>query len=161
MVARRAMVITGLRWILRGVVSSFVLGEARGLVAARWVFYAAVAVALTLAGAWRGFALYWLVPFCTWHIAVQYIRLVCEHSAVRSEDEDYRVTRTTIPTFLETLFVLPKNVGYHLEHHWYPSVPFYNLPKFHERLMREARYRAHAEVHRSVRSALRACTRRS
>ncbi len=45
--------------------------------------------------------LYWLVPFCTWHIAAQYIRLICQHSAVEFEESEYSMTRTTIPTWLE------------------------------------------------------------
>src|SRR6185295_1391819 len=69
--------------------------------------------------------MYWLVPFCTWQILVQYVRIICEHSAVESDEEEYSITRTTIPTWLESIFILPRNVGYHLEHHWYPSVPFY------------------------------------
>ena len=52
-----------------------------------------------------------------------------------------------IPTFLEALFILPRNIGYHIEHHWYPSVPFYNLPAFHARLMEDGSYRANANVH--------------
>ena len=57
---------------------------------------------ITIFGAWYAFLLYWIVPYCTWHIAIQYARLICEHSAVESEEEEYAITRTTIPrTFLE------------------------------------------------------------
>jgi Fatty acid desaturase len=80
------------------------------MLAAKLAFYASVAGALTLFGAWSAFLLYWLVPYCTWHIAVQYTRLICEHSAVESDEEEYGITRTTIPTWLESIFILPRNV---------------------------------------------------
>ena len=97
-----------------------------------------------------GFALLWVLPLCTWHITIQYMRLIAEHSAVSSEDPAYQGTRTTIPTRLEALLILPRNIGYHLEHHWYPSVPFYRLPELHARLMREPRFAANADVSTSI-----------
>src|SRR5688572_32974567 len=71
----------------------------------------------------------------------------------------YQVTRTTIPTRLESLFILPRNIGYHIEHHWYPSVPFYRLPELHERLLRVPGYRLDANIQRSVLHALLECTK--
>ena len=99
------------------------------------------------------------MPFCTWHIAAQYIRLICEHSAVESDEEEYAITRTTIPTWLESIFILPRNVGYHLEHHWYPSVPFYRLPELHQALMAREGFRTHAVVRRSVFASLGECVK--
>jgi fatty acid desaturase len=89
------------------------------MVAARAAFYLSLTGLLTVFGSWYAFLLYWIVPYCTWHIAIQYARIICEHSAVVSEEEEYSITRTTIPTLLESIFVLPCNVGYHIEHHWY------------------------------------------
>jgi len=37
---------------------------------------------------------------------------------------------------LQTFFFAPHQVNYHMEHHQYPSVPFFNLPKVH-RLLKE------------------------
>jgi fatty acid desaturase len=105
--------------------------------------------------------LYWLVPYCTWHTAIQYARLICEHSAVHSTAPAYQVTRTTIPTRLESLFILPRNIGYHIEHHWYPSVPFYRLPELHERLLQVPDFRRYANIKRSVLHSLVECTKSS
>ena len=134
MILRRAAFLTGISWIFRGLVGSSLIPSPRWMVAARLAFYVSVAGALTFFGAWPGLVWYWLVPFCTWHIAAQYIRLICEHSAVESDEDEYSITRTTIPTWLESIFILPRNVGFHLEHHWYPSVPFYRLPELHRAL---------------------------
>jgi len=159
MVLRRAAFLTGISWILRGVIGSSLIPSPHWMVAARLAFYASAAGALTLFGAWGGLVWYWLVPFCTWHIAAQYMRLICEHSAVESDEDEYRVTRTTLPTWLESVFVLPRNVGFHLEHHWYPSVPFYRLPELHRLLMAREGFQAHAVVRRSLVTSLGECIR--
>jgi fatty acid desaturase len=154
---RRAAFLTGLFWIVRNLVGSSFIPSPLWMVAARIAFYTIVAAALTLSGTWYGFLLFWIVPYCTWHIAIQYARLICEHSAVESEEEEYAITRTTIPTRLESIFILPCNVGYHLEHHWYPSVPFYRLPELHQQLMAREGFRRHAVVRRSILTSLGEC----
>jgi fatty acid desaturase len=157
---RRAAFYTGLFWIVRGLVGSTLIPSPGWMRAARLAFYASLAVALTYFGGWYAFLLFWIVPFCTWHIASQYMRLICEHSAVESEEEEYAITRTTIPTLLERIFILPCNIGYHLEHHWYPSVPFYRLPELHRELMQRQGFRQHAVVRHSVFTSLADCIRK-
>ena len=156
---RRAAFLTGMFWIVRGVVGSSLIPSPHWMVAARVAFYVGAAGLITIFGAWYAFLLYWIVPYCTWHIAIQYARLICEHSAVESEEEEYAITRTTIPTFLESIFILPCNVGYHIEHHWYPSVPFYRLPALHQELMKRDGFRRHAVVRHSVLTSLGECVR--
>lgn len=156
---RRAAFLTGLFWIVRGLIGSTLIPSPPWMQAARFVFYAALVTLLTVFGLWTAFLLYWIVPFCTWHIAVQYTRLICEHSAVESDEEEYAVTRSTIPTWLERIFVLPANIGYHIEHHWYPSVPFYRLPELHEALMAREGFRKNAVIRHSVLSSLSECVR--
>ena len=156
---RRAFFVTGLFWIVRGLVGSSLIPSPHWMVVSRIAFYASIAGALTFFEAWSGFLFYWLVPFCTWHILVQYVRIICEHSAVEGEEAEYAITRTTIPTWIESVFVLPRNVGYHLEHHWYPSVPFYRLPELHHHLMAREGFRTHAVVRRSIVTSLGECVR--
>ena len=156
---RRAFFLTGLFWIVRGLVGSSLIASPHWMIAARIAFYLFLAGALTVFGAWYAFLLYWIVPYCTWHIAIQYARIICEHSAVESEEEEYGITRTTIPTLLESIFVLPCNVGYHIEHHWYPSVPFYRLPDLHQQLMSREGFLKHAVIRRSAFISLSECVR--
>jgi fatty acid desaturase len=103
---------------------------------------------------------YWLVPLCTWFIASNYMRLICEHSEVKSERPLYALTRTTVPNWFDKVFIVPRNISYHYEHHIYPSVPFYRLPALHAAMLRLPGYRAHAHVTRGVFRALRECLRR-
>src|SRR5262245_26182786 len=156
---RRAAFLTGLFWILRGLVGSTLIPSPGWMRVARLGFYASSAATLIYFNALYGFLLYWIVPFCTWHIGVQYIRLICEHSAVESDQEEYSITRTTIPSWPESIFILPCNVGYHLEHHWYPSVPFYRLPQLHQALMERQGFSSHAVIKRSVFASLGDCVR--
>jgi fatty acid desaturase len=125
----------------------------------RTSFYVAVAAAITLAGAWRPFLLYWMIPFWTWNIASHYIRVVCEHSAVPSRLPFYEHTRTTLPSLLDRWLVVPRNISYHAEHHAYPSVPFYNLPALHAELAAQPGFRDNAVVCRGVLASLRQCVR--
>lgn len=151
---RRAFFFTGLRWILRGVLGGFIVRKSWANVFARLLYYAAFAALFTWQGWWLDFLLLWIVPFCTWHIAAQYMRLVAEHSAIDSPDPAFGDTRTTIPTLWESLLILPRNIGYHIEHHWFPSVPFYNLPKLHAHLMERPRFRDNAVISRSLMGSL-------
>lgn len=157
MLLKRAAFLTGLCWILRSLVALVVLRRSWSQVAVRLLFYTVILGALTVAGFMREFLLYWIVPFCTAHIGYQYIRLICDHSAVCSADPAYALTRTTVARWWERWLIVPHNVHYHIEHHWYPSVPFYNLPDLHDRLMAQTRFQKSAVVTSSIGASLRQC----
>lgn len=57
----------------------------------------------------------------------------CQHIRMQSDVDDLRLSTRTIiiPRFLAFFYW---NMNYHLEHHAYPNVPFYNLPLLHEEL---------------------------
>jgi fatty acid desaturase len=152
----------GASWVVKGTLSMLAQPEFRRgswwYVLARTAYYGAVAALLTDLGLWRQFLLYWLLPFCTWQVMIQYARLICEHSAVRATAAPYHLTRTILPRLWERLLILPRNIGYHHEHHWYPGVPFYNLPELHALLVRETRFGRAAEIQPGVMAALHACT---
>lgn len=157
---RRGMLTTGTFWMVRGLVGGFMFGAPALAQVVRPLLWVVLGWVLTVVGGWWAFVLYWVVPYCTWHVVAQYVRLIGEHSAVRSDDPRYAETRTTIPGWVGRLLVLPRNIGYHLEHHWYPSVPFYRLPELHAHLAALPGFRAHARVSRSVVASLRECVAR-
>ena len=105
--------------------------------------------------------LYWVIPYLTWMQLCFHVRSIAEHFALRGGRGVYGQTRTVIPSLLDRLFLVPKNVGYHLEHHLYPSVPFYRLPELHAKLMALPAYRGSAHVTRGYWNVLRECTARS
>ena len=102
---------------------------------------------LTLAHAWLYFLLLWVVPFMTAFMFINRVRSLAEHYGVEMEHE-LNATRHVTATWWEKLIFSPCNVNYHLEHHLFPSVPFFNLPKLHQRLMNEEIFRRHAHLTR-------------
>lgn len=102
---------------------------------ARYGFYAACLTLIVYTGLLKGFALYWIIPLFTWLVMIMRVRSIAEHSAIDSGDTVYSQTRTTRAAFFERIFLAPKNVNYHLEHHFFPSVPFHRLPELHALLL--------------------------
>jgi fatty acid desaturase len=121
-------------------------GVTKRFLFARYGFYLAVGAIILWAGAVKLLLLYWIVPLFTWLILIFRIRSIAEHSAIGGRSPAYAQTRTTRASILERLFIAPKNVSYHLEHHFYPSVPFYNLPKLHALLQSKPGFRESAHI---------------
>jgi fatty acid desaturase len=115
---------------------------------ARLGYYLAVMALVTVLGVWKGLLLYWIVPYMTVFLLFLYVRGVAEHFGSMDYDEELGSTRTVIPYFWERFFFAPHNVNLHLEHHLFPGVPFYNLPKLSTALMQDEAFRAKAHVTR-------------
>jgi fatty acid desaturase len=113
-------------------------------------------VSLFAAAYYLGFAkdvlLYWLIPYATFYQLLNRIRLSTEHFNI-DESNSFR-TRSVVASFLETLIFTPYNLGYHLEHHLYPSIPFYNLPKLHSLLLNNEAYKNEAIIESSYKDVL-------
>ena len=91
--------------------------------------------------------LYWLIPYATFYQLLNRIRLSTEHFNV-DEANPFK-TRSVVPTLIEKLIFTPYNLGYHLEHHLYPTIPFYNLPKLHSLLIKNEVYKKEAIIQSS------------
>lgn len=113
---------------------------------AKILFYILLFGAITFLGIWKYYLLFWIVPYFSTFFMFQYIRSVAEHFGGLTYDNLLTSTRTVKTPWLERFIIAPHNVGYHLEHHLYPGVPFYNLPKLHELLMEQADYRAKSHI---------------
>lgn len=152
---RRSAFVTGLWWIVRGNLAPLVFRTNRWESLGRLAYTLIIAAVLTRTSAWQGFLLYWIVPFCTWHMTAQYVRLICEHSGIpRNAEASYALTRTTLARTWERWFLVPRNIHYHIEHHWYPAVPFYNLPALHAALTEQPGFRENAVVTPSILASL-------
>jgi fatty acid desaturase len=129
------------------------------LTVGRLLFYTLLVLVLTVLNLWREFGMYWLVPMALWWPIAMRICGVSEHFGL-AYDSVYTQSRTIIPGFLDRLFIGPKNAGYHLDHHLYPSVPFYRLPRLHRALMELPVYRQKAHITRGYLGVLRECSKR-
>ena len=94
------------------------------------------------------YLLLWILPSLTFFNIIFKFRSFAEHKVVRNENE-LNNTRTVIPNWLERFLISPCNVNYHLEHHLFPSVPFYNLPKLHRLLMEDPVFQKEAQLSNS------------
>jgi len=64
-----------------------------------------------------------------------------------------------VASVMDRLFLAPKHIGLHLDHHLYPSVPFYRLPELHALLGENETYRASAHESAGYWQVLRECVR--
>jgi fatty acid desaturase len=108
-------------------------------------FLALVVTSLTLSHGWGWFFLLWIVPLTTFFGALVRLRSVAEHLVCPSEHE-LNETRHVDATWFERMTLSPLNVNYHLAHHLFPSVPWYNLPKLQRRLQQEEVFRQQAKI---------------
>lgn len=110
------------------------------------VYYLILFSAITFLGIWKYYLAFWIVPWLSTFFMFQYIRSVAEHFGSLTYDNLLTSTRTVKTPLIERFFIAPHHVGYHLEHHLYPGVPYYNLPKLHDLLMKRADYQEKAHI---------------
>ncbi|WP_164012042.1 fatty acid desaturase family protein [Pyxidicoccus trucidator] len=100
-----------------------------------WFYVATLVTVLVTTGAWLHWLLLWVMPTTTVMMAFFRMRALGEHPLdANPQGDETRETRDVEGTVLENFFVAPLNVNYHLTHHTFPSVPFYNLPLMHKEL---------------------------
>jgi fatty acid desaturase len=95
--------------------------------------------ALALTNGWVAFAVLWVLPTVTVLPLLLRIRGVAEHEGVPGGDE-VRESRHVTAGRIEAFLLSPFNINHHTAHHLFPSVPWYNLPALHARLLEEPAY---------------------
>jgi len=103
----------------------------------RWVvagFHVAAPLAAFASGYLLEYLLLWVVPLVFLLQPILRFRSILEHGMVRDLSSAWTAARTnTGPGWLMWL-LFPHHVHYHVEHHIYPSIPHYNLPRAHREL---------------------------
>ena len=90
-------------------------------------------------GVWAYLAL-WVVPSLTVLPALLRLRGISEHEGDVGVDE-VSVSRHVQAGVAEGFLLAPFHINFHVAHHLFPSVPWYNLPALHARLLAEPAYR--------------------
>jgi len=116
-------------------------------------FQLALPLACLAAGGLHALLLYavlWLLPMLTVLQPILRLRAICEHGATTDFGSPLTAARTNrssggFGNLLGRAVLFPHHVNYHLEHHLYPAVPHYHLPRLH-RLLRDKGALAGAEV---------------
>ncbi len=95
---------------------------------------------------WYLYFLLWLIPLFTITKCLVIVRATAEHqphdySKNNPDDTPHTgVVRTTLPNWLNKWIFYQVNFNYHVEHHLFPNVPFYSLPKLHKYLKEKRFY---------------------
>lgn len=98
--------------------------------------------------------LFWLLPLLTVFQLVTRVRSIAEHGVLPAHPDDFNNTRTTRAGLLARAFIAPYCVNYHIEHHLFTFVPWYNLPKAHALLLAKG-YGPRMEIGESYAAVLR------
>ncbi len=77
--------------------------------------------------------LLWALPSMTFLQVYLRIRGIAEHAGYHP-NPDQRLNSRTVVNPVQTFLWAPHCVNYHVEHHIYPSVPYFRLPKVHRLL---------------------------
>lgn len=100
------------------------------------------------------YLLLWIVPMFTLTMYLLILRVIVEHQTLeyaskgvdRSQESfENPLIRTVTPGPLGKLLLGPMNFFYHHEHHLAPSVPYTQLPTFHQLLVDSGYYRDYPE----------------
>lgn len=111
-------------------------------------YYSVLAFILVSLNLYQQFLLFWIIPGMTILPLIMRLRSVSEHIGLPHQHE-LNETRNVLCSPLEKYFIAPFNGSYHLDHHLFPSVPFYNLPKLHTFLSIIDEYRESAHQNSS------------
>ena len=114
-----------------------ILGYRQGTVSARrWILFEVGVLVCWVAAAiywapWLWLLHGWLIPMLIINTLVN-IRGMSQHTFLEHQSDPILGTRSILTNPLTAFFMCNEN--YHLEHHLYPGVPWYNLPRLHQTL---------------------------
>lgn len=115
----------------------------------RLAYYLSITAVAVGSGIWLPVLVLWFLPAFTILPVILRIRSIAEHFGVEGE-HDLNMSRNFEGPLWERLLLAPHNVGYHLDHHLYPSVPFYNLKQLHRLLLLNRDYCDNAHQNASL-----------
>jgi len=117
-----------------------ILGYRHGTTSARrWIIFEVCLLGLLVACAifvlpWPLILHAWLIPMLAINTLVN-IRGMSQHTVLEHQSDPIQGTRSILTNRVTAFFMCNEN--YHLEHHLYPGIPWYNLPRVHKALRSE------------------------
>lgn len=151
-------------WLGQLYTTAILLPRFSKLLGILWISFQLSMVALVVAGsfiigpkvAWIYF-LFFVLPLLWVALFSRYFRLLTEHFGIpvnSQQDVQGSETRTVLVSWPLRVIFWPHNLNYHVEHHWYPSVPFYNLPALHTLLMKSPQVRQRMHITQGVKNLM-------
>lgn len=114
------------------------------------VVQAGILALFTLAGHSLAYFFLWVLPLLTLAVLFNGARVFCDHAnrIVRFDQPDALLI-SYFSNPVERFFFSPFHMNYHAEHHFFPYVPHYNLPKLRLILQGSPQYRDRIQWRRS------------
>lgn len=85
---------------------------------------------LTWSFGWWGYPVMWLLPVYLFTYLADLFRSFVEHSHPEADDHaDAHRLITFVSNPVERWFIAPMNMNYHVAHHLWVGIPYYNLPR--------------------------------
>jgi fatty acid desaturase len=107
------------------------------------------------------YLLFFVAPLMWVAVFSRYVRLLAEHFGIPGNQQNAipgSETRTILVSWPVRVLFWPHNLNYHIEHHWYPSVPFYNLPQLHKLLQQSPQANQKMHITRGIKSLMQELT---
>ena len=82
------------------------------------------------------YPLLWLAPWLTVWRVLNRLRAIAEHGGMTRSADRRLTTHVVRQSWLARFWMVPYNTGWHLAHHVDMGIPWRNLPKLHEELVR-------------------------
>jgi len=93
-------------------------------------------------GPW-GYLVFWLIPYFTVFQVIGWFSEISEHFGMFGlSNDEVKLTRNRFPTLIERSLIGMHGDNYHLTHHLFAGIPFWNLKHAHEVLMDDENYAA-------------------
>ncbi len=93
-------------------------------------------VGFTIAGYPLAYPLLWLAPWMTVWRVLNRLRSIAEHGGAQRSSDRRLTTHHVRQSWIARFWMVPYNTGWHLAHHVDIGVPFQNLPRLHDELVR-------------------------
>jgi fatty acid desaturase len=108
-------------------------GVARSIIAVQAVLWA---VSWIATGEWFVYPLLWLLPWMTQWRVLNRLRAIAEHGGLEGGSDRRVTTHYVRQTWPARLWIVPYNTGWHLAHHVDMGIPFRNLRRYNQELLR-------------------------
>lgn len=89
----------------------------------------------------EGYFLFWLLPYLTTFQMITWFELSEHYPMIKNAEINLASSRNRFSHPIEQFFTGMHAENYHLIHHLFPAIPFWNLKKAHEILLKDEEYR--------------------
>lgn len=132
--------LSSLRYLL---VNRLIRTPSKGELFSVLVCQSLLALCLTLLLGAKGYLLYWLLPYLTTFQALTWFIELAEHyPMIAKAEDDLQATRNRFSHPIEHFFTAMHGENFHLIHHLFPAIPYWNLKKAHRILLSDPSYAA-------------------